>query len=89
MIRLIALIILLIPGILAAYGIKLLRDSFFGEVAPIFINVMIQFGAGILFIIIGIGFIGGFIYRRDQKKNKTKESRKDCVLIDDKNNDMK
>ncbi|MBU6079602.1 DUF2627 family protein [Allobacillus halotolerans] len=84
MIRLIALILLLIPGVLAAYGIKLLRDSFFGEVAPLFINVMIQFSAGVLFIIIGIGFIGGFIYRRDQKKNKTKDSGKDCVLVDNK-----
>lgn len=45
---------------------------------------MIQFSAGVLFIIIGIGFIGGFIYRRDQKKNKTKDSGKDCVLVDNK-----
>lgn len=71
MARLIALVILLIPGVLAAYGIKLLRDSFFGIVAPVFMNVMLQFLAGIVFIVIGIGFIGGFLYHRDQKRNKT------------------
>lgn len=35
MIRLIALILLLIPGVLAAYGIKLLRDSFLVKSLPI------------------------------------------------------
>ena len=30
MARLAALIVLLIPGILAAFGIKLIRDTFFG-----------------------------------------------------------
>lgn len=34
MIRLIALILLLIPGVLAAYGIKLLRDSFLVKSLP-------------------------------------------------------
>ena len=36
MARLAALIVLLIPGILAAFGIKLMRDTFFGlQILPI------------------------------------------------------
>ncbi|GAA0458172.1 DUF2627 family protein [Alkalibacillus silvisoli] len=73
MIRLIALLIMVLPGVLAAYGIKLIRDSFFGEAAAIFFNnVLIQLFAGVIFIIIGIGFIGGFILHRDRKRNRTK-----------------
>ncbi|TFB23856.1 DUF2627 family protein [Filobacillus milosensis] len=72
MYRLIAFLVLLIPGILAVYGIKLMRDSFFGFVNPVFFNVIIQLFAGLIFVIIGIGFIGGFLLHRDRKKNKTK-----------------
>lgn len=70
--RTIALLILVIPGILATYGIKLVRDAFFGIVNPIFFNIVIQLFAGLLFIVLGIGFIGGFILHRDRKRNKTK-----------------
>ncbi|SDN16712.1 DUF2627 family protein [Tenuibacillus multivorans] len=72
MLRLIAFLMLLLPGILAVYGIKLIRDSFFGLVNPVFINVIIQFLAGFIFTGMGIGFIGGFLLHRDRKKNKTK-----------------
>ncbi|WP_027963390.1 DUF2627 domain-containing protein [Halalkalibacillus halophilus] len=72
MVRLIALAIVVLPGVLAAYGIKLIRDSFFGEVTAIYFNnVLVQLVAGVLFILIGIGFIAGFILHRDRKQNKT------------------
>lgn len=70
--RIVAFLILLLPGILGVYGIKLIRDSFFGIVESVFLNVFVQLFAGVLFVIIGIGFIGGFLLHRDRRKQKTK-----------------
>ncbi|WP_053219271.1 DUF2627 domain-containing protein [Virgibacillus senegalensis] len=70
--RLIALIILVIPGIAATLGIKWMRDAFFGEYHPWFFHVVIQFAAGLIFFLAGIAFIGGFILFRDRKRNLTK-----------------
>lgn len=70
--RLIALLILVIPGIIAVYGIKLIRDALFGEFHPIFLHIGLQGLAGLLFVIGGIAFIGGFILHRDRKRNLTK-----------------
>ncbi|MFD2639620.1 DUF2627 family protein [Piscibacillus salipiscarius] len=71
--RIIAFLMLLFPGILAVYGIKLIRDSFFGMIDSIYINVFVQLFAGLLFVVIGIGFIGGFLLRRDRRKQKLKK----------------
>ncbi|MFD1018659.1 DUF2627 family protein [Thalassobacillus hwangdonensis] len=71
--RLIALLILLIPGVIAVLGIKLIRDTLFGIFHPVFFHIGIQFVAGILFIIGGLAFIGGFIVHRDRKRNLTKK----------------
>ncbi|MET3682422.1 hypothetical protein ABID56_000501 [Alkalibacillus flavidus] len=69
--RLLALIIMIIPGVIAAYGMKLMRDAFFGQVAAIFFNnVFLQFIGGLALFIGGIGFIGGFIVHRDRKRDK-------------------
>ncbi|WML30767.1 DUF2627 domain-containing protein [Neobacillus sp. OS1-32] len=70
MTRIIALFILLIPGCLAALGIKLMRDMIFGVLQPPFPNLWIQFIGGLLFFVIGLAFIGGFILHRDRKRNK-------------------
>lgn len=70
MIRLIALVIMVIPGILAAYGIKLMRDMLFGILQPPFPFLWLQFLAGLLFFLSGLAFIGGFILHRDRKRNK-------------------
>ncbi|MGP4072430.1 DUF2627 family protein [Piscibacillus sp. B03] len=70
--RIVAFLMLLLPGILGVYGIKLIRDSFFGIVESVFLNVFVQLFAGVLFVIIGIGFIGGFLLHRDRRKQKTK-----------------
>ena len=74
MVRNIAIIILLIPGILAAIGIKLMRDTLFDDFYGIFFYSWIQFVFGLLLFIGGILFIGGFIVYRD-KKNKRKEGK--------------
>jgi len=70
MTRIIALIIMLIPGFIAALGIKLMRDMVFGILQPPIQNLFIQFILGLLFFAAGLGFIAGFILYRDRKKNK-------------------
>lgn len=68
--RLIALTILLIPGFIAALGIKLMRDMFFGIAQPPFSILWLQFLVGLLLFLFGLGFVGGFILHRDRKRNK-------------------
>ena len=73
MARIIALIIMLIPGVIAAYGIKLMRDMFFGLQTSWIPALWLQFVLGLIMLIAGIGFIGGFLLRRDRKNNKVQE----------------
>ncbi|HIS29886.1 MAG TPA: DUF2627 family protein [Candidatus Avamphibacillus intestinigallinarum] len=67
--RMIAIIILLIPGILSAVGIKLMRDSFFNEFTPLLFHPVIQFIVGFILFAGGLLFLGGFVVYRDRKKN--------------------
>lgn len=69
MIRIIAVIILFIPGIIGAFGIKLMRDALFSDFYPIFLHIGIQFVVGFIMFAAGLAFIGGFLYNRDKKKN--------------------
>lgn len=73
--RIIALIILLVPGIFAALGIKLMRDMLFGiPQAPFSYDYLwLQFLIGLLFFVGGLGFVAGFIFHRDRKRNKVQE----------------
>ncbi|MGE8204458.1 DUF2627 domain-containing protein [Heyndrickxia sp. NPDC080065] len=73
MIRLIALIILVIPGCFAALGIKLMRDMTFGILQSPFPYLWLQFLIGFIFFIGGLGFIAGFIFYRDRKRNKVQK----------------
>ncbi|ARI77115.1 DUF2627 domain-containing protein [Halobacillus mangrovi] len=70
--RLIALLLLVTPGLIAMYGIKLIRDALFGEFHPIFMHIAVQGLLGVIFVVGGIAFIGGFILHRDRKRNLTK-----------------
>lgn len=70
MIRIIALIILLIPGFFSAVGIKFMRDMFFGILHDPIPYLWLQFIIGLIFFIVGLGFVGGFIFHRDRKRNK-------------------
>lgn len=76
MIRTIAVILLLIPGIFSAFGIKLMRDSIFNEFYPIFFYSGVQFIVGFLLFVGGLAFIGGFIVHRDRKKQQLKKENK-------------
>ncbi|PAQ16282.1 DUF2627 domain-containing protein [Bacillus sp. FJAT-42315] len=73
MVRFIALLILVIPGFLAGLGIKLMRDMLFGISHPLFPFLWLQFIVGLLLFIGGLGFIAGFILRRDRKNNKVQD----------------
>jgi hypothetical protein len=76
MIRFIAIVILFIPGIIAAFGIKLMRDSIFNEFYTLFFYPSIQFIVGLILFLGGIGFIGGFIVHRDRNKQNQKQQHK-------------
>lgn len=77
MARLLAVIILFVPGVFAALGIKLMRDALFLQIYPILFNAAIQFIVGLLLFLAGLAFIGGFVVHRDRKKNLvTREKRK-------------
>lgn len=73
MARMIALIILLIPGVIAAYGIKLMRDMFFGLQVSWLPSLALQFFLGLIMFFAGLSFIGGFLLHRDRKKNKVQQ----------------
>ncbi len=76
--RIIAVTMLLIPGVIAAFGIKLMRDALFAEYYLIFYNTGIQFIVGLMMFLLGTAFLGGFIYHRDKKRKlvKPRKSRK-------------
>lgn len=68
--RFIALMILVIPGIIAGYGIKLMRDSIFQILLTPYPSLTLQFFVGIILFLAGLSFIGGFIFYRDKKNGK-------------------
>ena len=70
MIRNLAIIILLIPGVVAAIGIKLMRDTLFNEFYTFFGYSWIQFIVGLILFVAGVGFLAGFIVHRDRKNKK-------------------
>ncbi|GLF87347.1 MULTISPECIES: DUF2627 domain-containing protein [Bacillus] len=68
--RILALVIILIPGALAALGIKLLRDTVFGIIIEPFPFLWLQGIAGLVFLGVGLYVVAGFILYRDRKRNK-------------------
>lgn len=73
MARLAAFIVLLIPGLIAAGGIKLMRDSLFGELFNPFPYIWLQFLIGFLMFAAGLGFFAGFLLRRDRRAGRVQE----------------
>ena len=68
--RFIAFIILFIPGVLAAMGIKYMRDMLFGILHFPFPSLLVQFILGFIFMVGGVGFIAGFVLHRDRKRKR-------------------
>lgn len=71
--RMAAFIVLLIPGLMAAAGIKFMRDTLFGVLISPFPWIWLQFVVGLLFFLFGFFFFAGFLLHRDRKKGKVAE----------------
>lgn len=80
MMRIIAAIILFIPGIISAFGIKLMRDTLFDDFYPILLTKGLQFIVGLILFIAGIAFLGGFIFHRDRKRQLEQKQQQTCKL---------
>lgn len=61
---------MVIPAILAGYGIKLMRETVFQTLISPFPSLGLQFIIGFLLLIGGVAFVGGFIFYRDKKNGK-------------------
>ncbi|WP_438351347.1 DUF2627 domain-containing protein [Paenibacillus sp. FA6] len=85
--RFIAILILVIPGLMAMKGFLLMKDSLFNYLSvhgddtvidPTF--QWLHFGGGLLLFAAGMTFLGGWILTRDRKRNyvgpRFKEKRK-------------
>jgi len=79
--RMIAIILLVVPGVIATYGFLLMKDAFFAQFEPEIGHLL--WGKmlwGLLLFIGGIFFLGGWILFRDIKRNyvvpRFKEKRK-------------
>ncbi|MFD2829398.1 DUF2627 domain-containing protein [Corticicoccus populi] len=71
--KVLALVILVVPGVLAAVGVKYMRDSMFGIVNEPFTLTVVQFIIGLLMAVFGIWFIGGYILNREKKNKRVQE----------------
>ncbi|WP_054941472.1 DUF2627 domain-containing protein [Paenibacillus ihuae] len=73
--RFIAILILVLPGLMAMKGFLMMKDDIFNYVSmhgddtvtPVF--AWLHFGGGLLLFLAGMGFLGGWILTRDRKKN--------------------
>ncbi|MBO8170383.1 MAG: DUF2627 domain-containing protein [Bacillaceae bacterium] len=66
--RIIAVLILVIPGAVSMYGVKIMRDVIFEAVGPNAGSFLwLKFAAGFVFFLGGLAFIAGFLYNREKK----------------------
>lgn len=66
--RIVAILLLVIPGLLATKGFLLLKDSLFEWISfgsPPYGSLLL----GLLLFSVGVAFIGGWIFFRDRKHN--------------------
>ncbi|OLQ56271.1 hypothetical protein BHT94_16105 [Bacillus licheniformis] len=68
--RLLALLILVLPGAISALGIKLMRDTLFGHALQPFGALWLQGLSGFIFFAFGLYVLAGFILYRDRKRNQ-------------------
>ena len=73
MARMLAFIILVIPAIMMAAGIKFMRDTLFGILIAPFPWIWLQFIVGAIFFVIAFLFFAGFLLHRDRKRGKVAE----------------
>lgn len=68
--RFIAIMLLVIPGLMATYGFLAMKDAIFQQFAVEDGNVLWwKFVLGLILFIMGVAFIGGWTFFRDRKRN--------------------
>ncbi|QYR19985.1 DUF2627 domain-containing protein [Paenibacillus sp. sptzw28] len=73
--RFIAVLLLVIPGLGATYGFLLMKDAVFhyfasfGDESASRSFEWWSFAGGMLLFLLGVGFIGGWTFFRDRKRN--------------------
>ncbi|WP_019122866.1 DUF2627 domain-containing protein [Brevibacillus massiliensis] len=69
--KLVALLIMAVPVVVAGFGIKLMRDTFYQYFDPE-INQFLwgHFLLGMVLFVIPVAFIGGFVLHHDRKRNR-------------------
>ncbi|WP_416827161.1 DUF2627 domain-containing protein [Ectobacillus polymachus] len=68
--RIIALLLALLPIVMAVIGIKFMRDTVFAILNSPVPSLSIQFLLGAFLFGVGMYLFGGFILYRDKKRNK-------------------
>lgn len=68
--RFIAILLLVIPGLMATYGFLAMKDAFFAQFdAETGHMLWGKFILGFILFLIGVSFIGGWTFFRDRKRN--------------------
>jgi threonine/homoserine/homoserine lactone efflux protein len=68
--RFVAIMLLVIPGIMATYGFLAMKDAVFAQFAVEDGHVLWgKFFLGLVLFILGVAFIGGWTFFRDRKRN--------------------
>lgn len=73
MARFLAFLVLLVPGIMAAAGIKFMRDTLFADLLAPFPALWLQFITGALLLTVSLWFFAGFLLHRDRKRGKVQK----------------
>ncbi|ASA23081.1 DUF2627 domain-containing protein [Paenibacillus donghaensis] len=72
--RFIAILILVVPGLMAMNGFLMMKDDIFdyysmhGDETTTPVFAWLHFGGGLLLFLAGMSFLGGWILTRDRKK---------------------
>lgn len=70
MARFMAFVVLLIPILATAGGIKLIRDTLFSKLVAPFPFIWLQLVVGVILFAAGFLFLAGFLLNRDRKQGK-------------------
>ncbi|MGE5702668.1 MAG: DUF2627 domain-containing protein [Clostridia bacterium] len=69
--KIVALLIMVIPAIIAGFGIKFMRDAFYEYFNPALSEAVGgKFLLGLVMFIVPVLFIGGFVLHHDRKRNR-------------------
>ncbi len=70
--RLIAILLLVVPGLMATYGFVTMKDAWFNQFGAANNDPHIQWGKlalGLALFAAGVAFIGGWTFYRDRRRN--------------------